>query len=177
MSAYRHEPFLPAGYVAERVLGRRGSVWVLRARKGDESLVLRIEEHRDSSEGLAELAVLSAIDHPGIAPLLDHGPLPGGGRFLARRWIDGEDLFEWSRSRSAEEIGIQVARTCPALDHLHRAGFVHADLKPENVIVTRDGRPVLCDFGLSRRPGVRQPGDGVSGRCSRSHPSSSWVSS
>src|SRR6185369_13003696 len=121
------------------------------------------DETGETQEGLAELAVLSAVDHSGVAPLIDHGPLPGGGRFLARRWVSGDDLLAWAKGKSNEEIGALVARLCPALDHLHRAGFVHADLKPENVIVTPDGRPVLCDFGLSGRTGVKQVDGGVSG--------------
>jgi serine/threonine protein kinase len=145
------------------VLGHRGPVWVLRAHRGGEGLVLRLDTTGDTREGLAELAVLSAVDHPGVAPLIDYGPLASGGRYLARRWVDGEDLLTWARGKSNEEIGTLVARLCPALDHLHRAGFVHADLKPENVIVTPEGRPILCDFGLSGRQGVRQPDNGVSG--------------
>ncbi|NOT31529.1 MAG: serine/threonine protein kinase, partial [Planctomycetes bacterium] len=155
---------LPAGYTLDRVLGNRGSVWVLRALKGDRRVVLRLDTTRETQEGLAELAVLSAVDHPGVGALIDHGPLPGGGHFLARHWVDGEDLATWARGRSSDEIGALVARLCPALDHLHRAGFVHADLKPENVIVTPDGRPVLCDFGLSSQKGAKPAADdGVSG--------------
>jgi transcriptional regulator with GAF, ATPase, and Fis domain/tetratricopeptide (TPR) repeat protein len=156
-------PSLPAGYALDEVLGHRGSVWVLRARRGEERVVLRLEEGAESRESLAELAVLSAIDHPGVAPLLDYGALDGGGRYLARRWMSGSDLLAWSKGRSAEEVGSLVARLCPALDQLHRAGFVHADLKPENVIVTPEGRPILCDFGLSSRQGTVVAEDGVSG--------------
>ncbi len=136
---------------------------MLRASKGGETVVLRLDTTGNTQEGLAELAVLSAVDHPGVAPLIDYGPLAAGGRFLARRWVDGEDLQIWAKGKSNEEIGTLVARLCPALDHLHRAGFVHADLKPENVIVTPEGRPVLCDFGLSSRQGAKQPENEVSG--------------
>ncbi len=154
---------LPSGYTLERVLGHRGSVWVLQAQRGGTPVVLRLDSSGATQEGLAELAVLSAVDHPGVAALIDHGPLPEGGRFLARRWVPGDDLLSWSKGKSNEEIGSLVARLCPALDHLHRAGFVHADLKPENVIVTPEGRPVLCDFGLSGRSGHKPTEDGVSG--------------
>src|SRR5262245_1747683 len=155
---------LPPGYSRGVVLGRRAGIRVLRAQRGTESVVLRLEESGATSEGLAELAVLSALDHPGVAPLVDYGPLQDGGRWLARRWIDGEDLVTWARGKPGEAIGALVARLCPALDHLHRAGFVHADLKPENVIVTEDGRPMLCDFGLSSRRGIKPVTDGgVSG--------------
>ncbi|HEX6885587.1 MAG TPA: sigma 54-interacting transcriptional regulator [Planctomycetota bacterium] len=135
---------------------------MIRARRGSELVALRLET-AETREGLSELAVLSAVDHPGVASLLDYGPLADGGRFLARRWIPGQDLLGWARGKRGEEIGALVARLCPALQHLHRAGFVHADLKPENVIVTPDGRPVLCDFGLSSREGLRQPETGVTG--------------
>jgi transcriptional regulator with GAF, ATPase, and Fis domain/tetratricopeptide (TPR) repeat protein len=154
---------LPPGYALEQVLGRRGDVWVTRARRGPETVVLRLDASPESREGLAELAVLAAVDHPGVAGLIDYGPLPQGGRYLARIWVAGSDLLSWARDRSPEEIGRIVARLCPALDHLHRAGFVHADLKPENVIVTPEGRPVLCDFGLSRHRGVARSSAGVSG--------------
>jgi hypothetical protein len=104
-----------------------------------------------AAETLAELFVLGEVDHPGVCPLIDHGPLPGGGRYVARRWIEGSDLLAWSRDETPEEVGRAVARLCPALEHLHRAGFVHGDLKAENVIVSAAGDPVLCDFGLARR--------------------------
>src|SRR5262245_52912571 len=106
-------PPLPPGYSLEQTLGHRGSVWVLRARKAGEPVVLRLET-AETREGLAELAVLSALDHPGVAALLDYGPLPDGGRFLARRWVAGEDLLSWARGRPNEEVGALVARLCPA---------------------------------------------------------------
>ncbi|MEQ1891668.1 MAG: serine/threonine-protein kinase, partial [Planctomycetota bacterium] len=154
---------LPPGYALDEVLGNRGQVWVLRAQADGRTVVLRLDSGGETREGLAELAVLSAVDHPGVAGLTDYGTLADGTRYLARRWIDGQDLLGWARGRSHEEIGALVARLTPALDHLHRAGFVHADLKPENVIVTPEGRPILCDFGLSSRDGARQPDTGVSG--------------
>src|SRR5262245_40372564 len=88
---------LPAGYALDRVLGQRGSVRGLRAKRGEVPVVLRLDETRDTQEGLAELAVLSAVDHPGVAALIDHGPLSGGGRYLARRWVQGEDLLTWAK--------------------------------------------------------------------------------
>jgi serine/threonine protein kinase len=134
------------------VLGHRGPVWVLRAPGGSPWSSARYDGPH--AGGLAS------------SPCLGRRPrhrLPSGGRFLARRWVEGEDLLTWARAKPSEEIGSLIARLCPALDHLHRAGFVHADLKPENVIVTPEGRPILCDFGLSSRKGARQPEDGVSG--------------
>jgi len=115
-------------------------------------VLLRLASYA-GGESEAELAVLAAVDHPRLARLVDFGPLPGGGRFVARRWIDGVDLERWAAGRAPEEIGRLAAGVAEALEHLHRLGFVHADLKPENVLVDAAGEPVLCDFGLSRRVG------------------------
>src|SRR5262245_35220970 len=114
MSRPETEPILPPGYVQDRVLGRRGGVWVLQAHKGGERVALRLGSGGAAAEGLAELAVLAAVDHPGVAPLIDYGPLTGGGRYLARRWIEGQDLLAWGHGKPGEEIGGMVARLCPA---------------------------------------------------------------
>ncbi len=163
------QPNLPPGYRAEALLSQRAGIWVLRASRneaaGERSVLLRLDKSEGAAEGLAELAVLAAVEHPGIAGLIDHGALPGGGRFIARDWVEGHDLATWA-SRNAPTpaaIGSMIARLTPALDHLHRGGFIHADLKPENVIVTPDERPVLVDFGLARERGSSRSESGVSG--------------
>ena len=144
-------PPLPAGYRMVEVLRRRPGLWVVHARRGEEDVLLRLERGAGAREGEAELAVLGTVDHAGLARLVDHGALPGGGRYVARQFVPGEDLERWSRGKSPEELGRVVAEVAGALDHLHRLGFVHADLKPENVIVAADGSAVLTDFGLARR--------------------------
>ncbi|MEW6071794.1 MAG: protein kinase [Planctomycetota bacterium] len=111
----------------------------------------------------AELATLAVLRHPGLAVPADHGPLPGGGWYVARPWIEGMDLRSWARDRSAEEIGRAVARIAPPLAHLHGAGFVHGDLKPENVLVAATGEVVLADLGLARPAGQLREEPGVAG--------------
>jgi transcriptional regulator with GAF, ATPase, and Fis domain/tetratricopeptide (TPR) repeat protein len=162
---------MPPGFSFEAELAQRAGVRVVRARsaapadapRAAPTVVLRIESAGQRSEESAELAVLATVDHPGIARLVGHGCLPGGATWVAREWIDGQDLLAWSQGRPSEEIGRAVARLTPALEHLHARGFVHGDLKPENVIVASDGRVVLCDFGLARASGERADGAGVSG--------------
>jgi serine/threonine-protein kinase PknK len=161
---------LPAGYSALRERTRPGAIGrMVEAERRPEvgapqRVALRLQPADRAQEWLAELVVLSAIAHPGLARLLDFGAAPGGGVYAARSWIDGVELPRWAPSRSPLELARVVARLCVALEHLHARGFVHGDLKASNVIVVeRDGEalPVLTDFGLSRARGAGA--EGVSG--------------
>lgn len=107
----------------------------------------------DGREAQAELAVLTATDYPGLAPVLDHGPLSGGGTYVARAWVEGAPLSARPSPLGADLIEEGVAQVAAALEHLHQRGFVHGDLKSGNVIVAPDRRLILCDFGMSRRLG------------------------
>ena len=115
-----------------------------------------------------EARSISKLDHPNICPLYDVGELPaalGGGMFLVMQFLEGESLAQrLSRGplsiKETLDVGIQIAE---ALAAAHRAGFVHRDLKPGNVMLTRSGARLL-DFGLARTvttgdPNVTSAGD------------------
>jgi serine/threonine-protein kinase len=149
---------MPEGWRELRELSSGTQGRVLLVERGGERAVCRLVPSAGTQrEDLAELEVLARVQHPGLARLLAHGELTGAGtRYTLRSWVEGQELGAQAsqlRARGAEgerEIGRLVARLCPALEELHRAGFVHGDLKPANVIVRADGEPVLTDFGLSR---------------------------
>jgi serine/threonine-protein kinase PknK len=110
-----------------------------------------------------EFRVLATMRHPLIARVYDFGSLPPAsglegsqgrsGYFFTRDLVDGRDLEHYSSGLSIAEICLVCQRTAEVLDVLHRAGMVHGDFKPANVIVTDDGRPHLIDFGLVRSEG------------------------
>ncbi len=110
-----------------------------------------------------EFRVLAALAHPRLARVYDFGqlppssPLPGsegrGGYFLTREFIDGSDLRTASTGAQLGEILRFAADVASALEVLHRAGMLHGDLKPANVIVTPERRVHLIDFGLARAEG------------------------
>ena len=147
---------LPPGFQAQKLLSSREGEEVWLALRGEQPVVLR-QGHLGG--GRAELAALADLDHPGLVRLLDHGHDPRTGvSWLARSFIEGETLSSWAEGRPEEEIGALVFELLPALQHLHQRGFVHGDLKPDNIIVDATGHPVLTDFGLSRRGGERGEG-------------------
>lgn len=98
---------------------------------------------------LEEARALARIDHPNVLRVL--GADVAGGRLgVWSEYVDGEDLE--TRMHRDGRLGAEEARSlgaalCDALAAVHAAGFLHGDVKPSNVMRTRDGRYVLCDLG------------------------------
>ncbi len=160
MTAHQQEPLppapwtLPPGYLWVRTLAERRGQCVGEAIRDGRRVALRLEHGSQARESLAELEVLAAIDHPGLARLVDHGSLPGEeGHYVAREWVEGHPLSELRAGRTPEDFGKLAIRLCWALEHLHARGFVHGDLKASNVILREDADPVLTDFGFAVRAG------------------------
>jgi len=109
-----------------------------------------------SEPGLAERMLLearslAALDHPNIVTLLDFDEADGVP-YLVLEWIEGESLDRSDAMRDHDEgsflrIAIPIAE---ALGAAHARGLVHRDLKPANVLIARDGRVKLVDFGLAK---------------------------
>ena len=99
-----------------------------------------------------ELAVLSRLSHPGVAALLEAGRADDGAPWFAMGLVDGQPIDAWCEAKRADRdtrIGLLI-QACAAVSHAHRHLVVHRDIKPGNVLVDRDGRVVLVDFGISR---------------------------
>lgn len=143
--------------------GGAGTVWEAWDRRLLRRVAVKVlHPHLGLSEGQLErfrreARLASAVAHPGLCRVHDIGEdhglhflveeLVDGGRTLAsrigelRRGVDPGDLSRW-----AAQLFRDVARAVAAV---HAAGIAHRDLKPANILLTRDGRPLVCDFGLA----------------------------
>ncbi len=103
-----------------------------------------------------EQQALSRLSHPLIVPLIEAGVLADGTPWLAMALVDGTRIDAWCFERQLDVPGRVrlMAEVADAVAHAHRALVVHRDLKPANVLIDRDGRVRLLDFGIA---GVLDP--------------------
>jgi len=103
---------------------------------------------------LREAQALARVQHPNVIAVHDVGTL-GGRVFVAMEYVDGETLADHLERRrpSWREIVDLHLEAGRGLAAAHAAGLVHRDFKPENVLVGRDGRVRVLDFGLARAAG------------------------
>jgi len=99
-----------------------------------------------------ERQTLATLTHPNIARLLDGGATQNGQPYLVMEYVDGTHIDEYCRSQalSVRAILKLFVTACDAVAFAHRQLIIHCDLKPSNLLVNRDGRPVLLDFGIAR---------------------------
>lgn len=114
-------------------------------------LKLLAAEHGSAVHLIAESKVLEVLRHPGIVAFverfegrLDFDEQPCVGHATA--WVDGVDLRRWARGRDPAEKLAAIAQIVDAVSYLHRNGWLHLDLKPDNILVGPSG-PVLLDLG------------------------------
>lgn len=96
--------------------------------------------------------LVSLLDHPFI--LADHRIVENHNcLWIITPWIEGVTLDHWCLSgvRSAGEKTRLFLRICDAVAHAHARGVVHRDLRPANILVRKDDRPCLLDFGIAKR--------------------------
>src|ERR1700689_3696741 len=151
-------------YELTHLIARGGMAQVYRARDRqlDRPVALKVlfpelsvdrafvERFRRGAQAAANLS------HPNIVPVFDWGE-DGDTYFIVMELVDGTSLAEMLRggatltaSRSAQI----VAQVAAALGYAHRSGVVHRDVKPGNILITRDGQVKVADFGIARAVGA-----------------------
>jgi eukaryotic-like serine/threonine-protein kinase len=151
--------------------GGMGTVYRARDRELDEIVALKlIRKELAASDGMIErfrreVKLARRVTHKNVARTFDIGD-HGGDRFLTMELVDGEMLGDHlaRRARVSVRNVIRIAvDVCAGLAAAHAAGVLHRDLKPENVILARDGRAVITDFGIARALSSSELGRTVGG--------------
>ncbi len=99
-----------------------------------------------------ELLLASKITHKNILRIHDLGDVEGI-KFISMAYIEGEDLYQQlkKQGRLPVDLSLAIARQlCEALDAAHAAGVVHRDLKPQNILIDKEGTIYISDFGLAK---------------------------
>ncbi len=115
-----------------------------------------LRRDRDSAEILQrfelERQLLAAMNHPGIARLFDGGKTEDGLPYFVMEYVEGQPIDQYCdrhRLRIGERLEL-FERVCSAVHYAHQNLVVHRDLKPGNIIVTKEGMPKLLDFGIAK---------------------------
>lgn len=146
------------GFVIDRLLGRGGMGEVYLATRDDPSFrqqvalkLLRVDMAVDEKLFARERRMLARLDHPHIAHFIDGGVTPEGRLWMAMAYVEGETMGAWvARTNPSLETRLAVFRqVCEAAAHAHAKLIVHRDIKPSNILIDRQGRARLLDFGVA----------------------------
>ena len=151
-------------YRIDTVLGSGGMGIVYRAwdpQLGRPVAIKVVRRSGDDTAGRARLVreaqSLARLSHPNVCHVYDVGT-EDDEVWVAMELIDGATLRQWAAdSRSPGEVLDVLLGAAEGIAAAHDAGLVHRDVKPENVLVTRDGRAIVTDFGLARAEDVIDP--------------------
>lgn len=148
-------------YEIEDEVGRGGMSVVYRATDPvlDRKVALKVLHPHlaDRADARArftrEARAVARFQHPHIVEVFDYAPPESDRAYIVTEYIDGPTLRAFAEAhpiRHAEVAALIMIPVLEALEHAHRHGIVHRDVKPENVMVRPDGTPVLMDFGIAQ---------------------------
>ncbi len=134
-------------------LGRLVAVKILRENlTSDPEFLARFQQEARAAANLA---------HPSIVTVHDFGR-DGGRYYIVMEYIEGKDLKSLIKQdgpfppERALDLSVQI---CAGVGYAHRAGLVHCDIKPQNILVTQDSRVKITDFGIARALANVHPGE------------------
>jgi tetratricopeptide (TPR) repeat protein len=161
---------LASRYIVLDELGRGGMGTVRAAydTRLDRRVALKLMRLQGDEQGaslqvrmLREAQAMARLSHPNVVAVYDAGTLEESTVFISMELVEGQTLRQWCQAgRAWREVLEMYLGAARGLSAAHAAGLVHRDFKPENVLVGKDGRPRVTDFGLAREGAPRpvEPG-------------------
>ncbi|MEM9459484.1 MAG: tetratricopeptide repeat protein [Myxococcota bacterium] len=151
-------------FVIDERIGAGGMGQVFRAHDPqlERAVALKVLHHHTDDQDRVRLSreaqAMAALNHPNIVPIFDVGTVTISGSkssmFIAMELVEGQTLDRWChgrrRRRRLDEILAVFRGAGDGLRAAHEAGLVHRDFKPSNVMIDRNGRARVLDFGLAR---------------------------
>ncbi|MCC6739955.1 MAG: protein kinase [Planctomycetia bacterium] len=149
--------------------GGMGAVYLARHTTLNVDVALKVlpaeiaEKSPDYAERfLREARVAAALRHPNVVGIMDADRDAATGLYyMVEEYVDGGSLAERLKRRGAfseKEAIAATAGVLRALQAAHKQGIVHRDIKPDNILVTKDGRVKLGDLGLAKQAGGTEAG-------------------
>ncbi|MBM3296591.1 MAG: hypothetical protein FJY83_03220 [Candidatus Aminicenantes bacterium] len=150
--------------IEERGRGGMGRVYKVFDSEVKEKVALKlirpeVASDRDTIERFSnELRLARRIRHKNVCGMFDIGEAEGS-RFITMEYVHGEDLKSMIRMSGSLSLGMLLSvgkQVCEGLAEAHGLGVVHRDLKPQNIMIDRNGSAKIMDFGIARS--VREKG-------------------
>ena len=156
------------------ILGRGGMGAVYKAKQAKLDRIVAIKVLPETfSRGEDELnfakrfeqeaRAMAKLDHPAILSVYDYGETAGGQLYFVMEFVDGMDIHQYLKLHGgklpAEHALSICAHVLDALEYAHSQGIVHRDIKPANILLNREGRVKIADFGLAKRFGDHADAD------------------
>ena len=142
-------------------MGAYGSVWKAQDTQLDRIVALKIPlrgnlNNRETEMFLREARTAAQLKHPNIVTVHEVGRdilRDSGIVYIVSDLVEGPALNNWiaEQQLTSREVAELCAKVADALHYAHEKGVIHRDLKPQNILIDKDGEPHITDFGLAKR--------------------------